>query len=296
MGRHSQSSSLTTTLVELGGLAQRSLTAGGSHGRRRAEGAARTSLGPVAVRAGGAAAALALLVSGGAYAAASKGSPDIKPLSHTRTEMMAIGASGSDASASADAGTQTAVTVPGQRTEVTTLTQDTTDPAQTIEEETAALPAGQTKVKTEGVDGLTRTTYQVTTTDGVETDRQEVSSVVVTQRVDKVVLIGTGTGTTPESAKAIAKAMLAERGWGEDQFQCLDRLWTRESHWNYQARNSSSGAYGIPQALPGSKMGSVAADWQTNPATQITWGLGYIAGRYGNPCGAWAHSQSTGWY
>ncbi|GAA3910996.1 lytic transglycosylase domain-containing protein [Microbacterium invictum] len=97
-------------------------------------------------------------------------------------------------------------------------------------------------------------------------------------------------------ARAIARDMLAQRGWGDDQFQCLDALWSRESGWNYQAHNSSSGAYGIPQALPGSKMASAGSDWQTNPATQIKWGLGYIDGRYGTPCGAWNHSQSHGWY
>ncbi|MDK7123234.1 lytic transglycosylase, partial [Pauljensenia sp. UMB6358] len=67
-------------------------------------------------------------------------------------------------------------------------------------------------------------------------------------------------------------------------------------HWNPYAANAWSGAYGIPQALPGSKMASAGADWQTNPATQITWGLGYIAGRYGTPCGALGHSNSVGWY
>ena len=86
--------------------------------------------------------------------------------------------------------------------------------------------------------------------------------------------------------------MLGSYGWGDDQFGCLVSLWNKESGWNYQAYNRSSGAYGIPQALPGSKMGSAGADWQTNPATQIAWGLGYISGRYGSPCGAWAHSQS----
>jgi hypothetical protein len=73
-------------------------------------------------------------------------------------------------------------------------------------------------------------------------------------------------------------------------------LWQKESGWNYQASNRSSGAYGIPQALPGSKMASAGADWQTNAGTQISWGLGYISSRYGNPCGAWAKSQSSGWY
>ena len=83
--------------------------------------------------------------------------------------------------------------------------------------------------------------------------------------------------------------------WGDDQFACLLSLWNRESGWRVNAANSS-GAYGIPQALPGSKMASAGADWQTNPATQIAWGLGYIAGRYGTPCGAWDHSESNGWY
>ena len=103
-------------------------------------------------------------------------------------------------------------------------------------------------------------------------------------------------GTSAAEAQATARDMLAARGWGDDQFSCLVSLWNKESGWNYQAYNRSSGATGIPQALPGSKMASAGADWQTNPATQISWGLGYIGGRYGTPCGAWSHSQSTGWY
>lgn len=103
-------------------------------------------------------------------------------------------------------------------------------------------------------------------------------------------------GTSPADAQATARAMLGNYGWGDDQFACLVSLWQKESGWNYQAYNRSSGAYGIPQALPGSKMGTAGADWQTNPATQIAWGLGYISGRYGSPCGAWGHSQSVGWY
>jgi hypothetical protein len=93
-----------------------------------------------------------------------------------------------------------------------------------------------------------------------------------------------------------AKMLLAEKGQGAGQFQCLVSLWNKESRWNYRATNPSSGAYGIPQALPGSKMNSVGADWRTNPITQIKWGLNYIEDRYGTPCGAWAHSQKTGWY
>lgn len=100
----------------------------------------------------------------------------------------------------------------------------------------------------------------------------------------------------PASAQGIARSMMAANyGWGDDQFACLVSLWNRESGWRVNAANGS-GAYGIPQALPGSKMASAGADWQTNPATQIAWGLGYIAGRYANPCGAWAHSESSGWY
>ena len=89
---------------------------------------------------------------------------------------------------------------------------------------------------------------------------------------------------------------MAARGWSDSEYQCLVQLWNRESQWNPHAQNSSSGAYGIPQALPGSKMATAGADWQTNPVTQINWGLGYIAGRYGTPCSAWAHSNAVGWY
>ncbi len=100
----------------------------------------------------------------------------------------------------------------------------------------------------------------------------------------------------PGTAQAIAYDMVLARGWGDDQFACLVSLWNRESGWRVDAYNASSGAYGIPQALPGNKMASAGADWETNPATQISWGLGYIEGRYGNPCGAWGHSESNGWY
>jgi hypothetical protein len=100
----------------------------------------------------------------------------------------------------------------------------------------------------------------------------------------------------PGSAKAIAYDMVKARGWDDRQYSCLVALWSKESGWRVNAHNSSSGAYGIPQALPGTKMASAGADWQTNPATQIRWGLGYIKGRYGTPCGAWDHSQRVGWY
>ena len=101
----------------------------------------------------------------------------------------------------------------------------------------------------------------------------------------------------PSGARGLAASMAAQKyGWGAEQFSCLDALWDRESGWSHTAANPSSGAYGIPQALPGSKMGAFGSDWQTNPATQIAWGLDYVDGRYGSPCAAWSAFQSKGWY
>ncbi|MGI9824067.1 lytic transglycosylase domain-containing protein [Agromyces sp. Marseille-Q5079] len=100
----------------------------------------------------------------------------------------------------------------------------------------------------------------------------------------------------PGSAQAYAATAVAARGWPTTEFDCLVALWNKESGWRVNAYNAGSGAYGIPQALPGSKMASAGADWETNAGTQIEWGLGYVQGRYGTPCGAWAHSESSGWY
>jgi hypothetical protein len=96
--------------------------------------------------------------------------------------------------------------------------------------------------------------------------------------------------------RSAARALLSSYGFGSDQFGCLDSLWQKESGWNPHASNSSSGAYGIPQALPGGKMSSAGSDWRTNPVTQIKWGLGYIRSTYGSPCAAWGHSRASGWY
>jgi hypothetical protein len=102
---------------------------------------------------------------------------------------------------------------------------------------------------------------------------------------------------TPDGARATARDLAASRyGWGEAQFQCLNQLWQKESGWSYTAYNASSGATGIPQSLPGSKMATAGSDWQTNAATQISWGLDYIQRGYGTPCSAWSHSQSMNWY
>jgi hypothetical protein len=120
---------------------------------------------------------------------------------------------------------------------------------------------------------------------------------------------GTNTGTSgggivyvtsappnPGTAQSTAYGLLASFGFSpQTYFGCLLDLWNRESGWRYDAENAS-GAYGIPQALPGSKMASAGADWQTDPATQIKWGLGYIKALYGNPCGAWAFEEANGYY
>jgi hypothetical protein len=120
---------------------------------------------------------------------------------------------------------------------------------------------------------------------------------------------GTGTGTSgggiiyvtstppdPNTAQSIAYHIMGSFGFSPTTyFGCLLDLWNRESGWRYDAENAS-GAYGIPQALPGSKMSSAGADWETNPATQIKWGLGYIKQIYGNPCSAWAFEEANGYY
>jgi hypothetical protein len=102
--------------------------------------------------------------------------------------------------------------------------------------------------------------------------------------------------TASGSPQQIAEGMLGSYGWSASQFSCLQPLWNAESGWNASASNPSSGAYGIPQALPGSKMASAGPDWQTSAATQIRWGLGYIRSVYGSPCAAWSHEQGYGWY
>ena len=210
-------------------------------------------------------------------------------------------------------------TVTITRVEKKTVTEDVANAHKSSKVDDSSLAKGTTEVKTKGVDGVSANTYEVTYENGKETGRTLVVSSVKVARVDEVVSVGTkeapptktvttGDGGTAEvpsggatpapagSSQQIAASMMGSYGWGGDQFSCLVKLWTKESNWNSHALNSYSGAYGIPQALPGSKMASAGADWQTNPATQIKWGLGYIKGRYGTPCGAWGHSQSTGWY
>ena len=107
--------------------------------------------------------------------------------------------------------------------------------------------------------------------------------------------VAAGPPPDPASAQGIAYSLLPAYGFSTSQWGCLDDLWNAESGWRYNAENAS-GAYGIPQALPGSKMASAGPNWQTDPTTQINWGLGYIKSTYGTPCNAWAHEESYGWY
>ncbi|MGB9377221.1 MAG: ubiquitin-like domain-containing protein [Mycobacteriales bacterium] len=209
--------------------------------------------------------------------------------------------------------------VDGMRIDVDRVVNTTTYEMRTIKYQTvhkpdASLPAGTMKVATHGKDGQIRTTYALVYVNGKLTGKTELSSDTVTRPVTQVEQVGTGSQPTtpaagsssssssnisvsPGSAQAIAKAMLEARGWGNDQFSCLVTMWNHESGWRVNASNGGSGAYGIPQALPGSKMASAGPDWQTNPTTQIKWGLGYISSRYGTPCGAWAQWQANGgWY
>ncbi|MDQ6715894.1 MAG: transglycosylase SLT domain-containing protein, partial [Actinomycetota bacterium] len=101
-----------------------------------------------------------------------------------------------------------------------------------------------------------------------------------------------------QDPRSAARLMLGDYGWSDSQWSCLEKLWAGESGWNYKATNSSSGAYGIPQSLPASKMATVAGDYRTNPVTQITWGMNYIKASYGSPCNAWSfwNNRSPHWY
>ena len=102
---------------------------------------------------------------------------------------------------------------------------------------------------------------------------------------------------TPSGAKFVTRQLMLEKyEWGKVQFTCLNRLWTKESNWNYKAHNYKSGAHGIPQALPAKKMEIISSDWRTNPVTQISWGLRYIEDRYSNPCKAWSKFKRSNYY
>ncbi len=155
--------------------------------------------------------------------------------------------------------------------------------------------AGDTTIVRAGKAGTKVLRWAVVYVDGTFAGKTQLPAVIAQAPVTQVKSVGTKI-SNPGSNQAIAQQMmLAEYGWGSDQFSCLVSMWNRESNWSVSAANSS-GAYGIPQSLPGSKMASAGADWQTNPATQIKWGLGYVHDRYGTPCGAWGFWQAHNYY
>jgi hypothetical protein len=157
---------------------------------------------------------------------------------------------------------------------------------------------GYREVKTPGVKGKRNATYEIEMKNGQEASRTEIASVTIEEPKKQVEIIGAKlpTPTNPTEAQAIGKEMMLAAGFGEDQWGCLYNLWMRESGWRTTAGNVSSGAYGIPQSLPASKMAAFGDDYLTNPRTQIAWGLSYIKGRYGTPCGGWSSFRAKGWY
>ena len=162
----------------------------------------------------------------------------------------------------------------------------------------------QNRVVQKGENGLKRVTYRIRYQNGAEIEKTEISSEIIKEPVDKIVEVrtkqvtsrgGVVSGSVAEY-QAYAEKRCFDYGWSDADFQALVKLWNKESRWNPYASNSSSGAYGIPQALPASKMATYGTDYRTNYKTQIEWGLSYIKSRYGTPSSAWNHSCSKGWY
>ena len=173
------------------------------------------------------------------------------------------------------------------------------------QEEEIAAPVEQIKdqdrsrgfkeVRTPGKPGKKQVTYEINMQNGVEVSRKIIQSVTTLEPVKQVQVIGAkGCANDPAANRVLGHRLMLEYGFGEDQWQYLDKLWSHESGWiECKANYGGSGAYGIPQALPGSKMGP---GWQEDPEVQIRWGLGYIKGRYANPQGAYNHWQTKNWY
>ncbi|MDB5179371.1 MAG: hypothetical protein JWN12_3 [Candidatus Saccharibacteria bacterium] len=157
---------------------------------------------------------------------------------------------------------------------------------------------GYKAVQTAGVTGKKNVTYEIEIRNGVEVGRTAIASIVTAQPSTQVEIIGAKlpTPTNPTDNQALGHIMMLNAGYGEDQWSCLYTLWMHESGWKTTSGNLSSGAYGIPQALPATKMASYGADYLTSSQTQISWGLDYIKGRYGSPCSAWSAWQNKGWY
>jgi len=181
-------------------------------------------------------------------------------------------------------------------------------PFETVTKDVAsASGTKQEKVIQEGQNGIKEVTYKIKYQGETEIEKKEIASNIIKEPVNKIIEVRTKqvtsrgggnvrvTGSKAEY-QAYAKAKCQDYGWSEYDFECLVSLWNRESGWNPSAHNASSGAHGIAQALPASKMASCGSDYMTNYKTQINWGLSYIKSRYGTPANAWGHSQLKGWY
>ncbi len=181
-----------------------------------------------------------------------------------------------------------------------TITKDVSDGAENT----------KNQVLQEGKEGLKRVTYKVKYQNETEIERTQISEEIIEEPVNKIVNVtvtvssrGESVGRTTAAVsgskadyQAYARQRCNDYGWSESDYYSLVALWNKESGWNPTSRNRSSGAYGIPQALPAGKMASAGSDYLTNYKTQINWGLSYISSRYGSPSAAWNHSQTTGWY
>jgi hypothetical protein len=164
-------------------------------------------------------------------------------------------------------------------------------PVETIEDPN--LPAGTTQVRQAGADGRKLVTFELELHNGAEASRRTIQEVIASEPVKRVVVRGTKVVISNPSANvALGQQIAGQMGWGHE-FSCIYQIFQRESKWNHLARNRSSGAYGIPQALPGSKMGP---GWESDPAVQIRWGIGYMVNRYGSPCRANSFWQVNHWY
>ena len=180
-----------------------------------------------------------------------------------------------------------------------TITKDVSDGAEST----------KNQVVQEGKEGLKRVTYKVKYQNETEIERTQISEEIIEEPVDKIVQVKSvvvssrseaparvATSGSVAEYQAYAKQRVYEYGWSDADFNALVNLWNKESGWNIYSKNRSSGAYGIPQALPASKMASAGSDYLTNYKTQINWGLSYIKSRYGSPSNAWSSFKAKGWY
>lgn len=172
-------------------------------------------------------------------------------------------------------------------------------PFPTQQQNDPGLVSGETTLVQPGVNGSDAVVYSDVFIDGKLVGHTEVNRTHTVPATPQVVHIGTGAPPPDDVAnnQAIARSMLGQYGFSDDQMGCLIQMWNHESGWKATAENPNGGAYGIPQSLPGSKMASAGANWQTDPRVQIAWGLQYIKNSYGTPCNAWATWQAHGgWY